>query len=193
MKKKSFLGGLFSVASQAADLTTEAMSAVDKGAQQFTSYIECLKIVRKHCSAAQNYFQEERLLLEFTENIVKSHISTEGKMADPAFKKLYLETNELLQPGVLRLSLPQQLAKTYSSLPSFSAIKLQFIPKPLASDDPQVSMEISKYFNELLSEHVMSLKLTKQTLSRDKKLAEAMKNNLADNGMTLLWEKLMAS
>lgn len=193
MKKKSFFGSLFSVISQAADLTTEAMNAVDKGAQKVTNTIERMKIVREHCTDVQEYLSDEKYLLEITLRIVEPYLSIEEKMSDPVFKKHYLEAYKQLDSNEPYLPLSQQLAKVYPSLGYLLHIKMQIIPKPLPSDDPQISIEISERFNDLLAVHAGDLKHIKQTLNRDKRLAEAVKKSLADNGLTLLWEKLMAS
>lgn len=179
--------------SQAADLTTEAMNAVDKGAQHLSNTIEHMKLVREHCSAVQGYLSDEKHLLEITLGITESCLSVEEKMTDPVFKKHYLEIREMLEPNEPDLPLSQQLAKLYTHLGYLTYIKWQSMPKPLPSADPQLSFKISKHLHELLAEHAIDLKFTKEALKRDDKLAEAVRKSLADNGLTLLWEKLMAS
>ena len=193
MKGESFLGGYLSVVTQAAELTNETMRALDKNLQKASKAIERIKVAWEHCYAVQSYFSSEKILLEFTVQQAKQFISTEEQMADPDFKKIFLKYHELLNPGEPYLSFPQNLSKLYSSIEYFNEIKLQHIPKPLPVDDIQISMSISERFNILLDEHIGNLKHIKQALDQDKKLAEAMKKALEENGLLLLWGKLMAS
>lgn len=188
MKKKSFLGGLFSLIGQTASLTGEALDVANKGIHGAANAIDRFNTVRKNCLPTKKYLDDESRLLEYIIQITESYFETEEKLADETFKKIYLELND----GVL-LSLAERLAPLYHGSESLAHIKLQSIPKPLPSDDPHISTEITQYLNDLLAEHVDDLKRTKQTLKRNKKLTDAVKTSLAENGLTLLWEKLMAS
>lgn len=193
MKRKSTFNNLFSVFGKANNLVEESLSLVNKRLNTTLETFDESEKVRGHCSSIKAYLADERGILEITIRVVKPHILIEEKMINPSYKKHFLKALELIDPSESYIPASEKLAKIYSEKIYFNQIKNQNIPKPLPSENSDISTQIIKYCDGLLKEHANELKRTKNSLIRNKKLAEVIRECLTENGLGLLWDKVMAS